>query len=211
LKNPEIRRIRGLGAALLSALMLFAAPVSAQQNAPEAAVEALHATLLKGMKQAEKLGLEGRFRLFEPAIASNFNLQLMTAIACGPHWRKAADAQRTRLVGAFRRFSVGTYAARFTGWSGQSFRTVGTRPGPASTTLVDTRIERPGDSDPVRLSYVVRKFPAGWQIVDVLQDGGISELAVKRSEFRNILASGGVDALVKSLTERVDTLLDKGS
>jgi phospholipid transport system substrate-binding protein len=212
-KNRLFRPLSLLIPAVFAGFAALISPVSApaQENAPAAAVESLHSVLLDGMKRADALGITGRFKLFAPAIAHSFNMRLMTAIACGTHWRKADDAARAKLVEAFTRFSVGTYAARFASWSGESFATSGTRPGPASTTMVDTRIVRTEGKDPVKLSYVVRKFPDGWRIVDVLLDGGISELAVKRSEFRVLLAEKGVDALIASLKDRTEKLLRPAS
>jgi phospholipid transport system substrate-binding protein len=206
---PSRTWLAAFGTAL--ALLALPAALAAQQDGAKGAVEALHETLLDGMKRAEELKVSGRFTLFKPAIEQRFNMRLMTAIASGKHWRTASEEERQHLVDAFTRFSTGTYAARFSSWSGESFETVGTRPGPSSTVIVDARIRRTGGNDPVALSYVVRRFGDRWQIVDVLLDGGISELAVKRSEFSSILAGKGVDGLVKSLTARTDAVLAKGA
>ena len=206
---PLRKWLAALGTAL--ALLALPAALAAQQDGAKGTVEAFHETLLEGMKRAEELKVSGRFALFRPAIERHFNMRLMTAIASGRHWRTASEEERQHLVDAFTRFSTGTYAARFSSWSGESFETVGTRPGPGSTVIVDARIRRTGGEDPVALSYVVRKFGDRWQIVDVLLDSGISELAVKRSEFSSVLAGEGIDGLVKSLTTRTDAVLAKGA
>ncbi|HUB15081.1 MAG TPA: ABC transporter substrate-binding protein [Acetobacteraceae bacterium] len=44
-----------------------------------------------------------------------------------------------------------------------------------------------------------RSGPAGWQVVDVLTDGYISRVAVQRSDFRQLLASGGPPALTAGM------------
>lgn len=196
-------------AAVAFVLAILASPAAApaQQDGATGVVEALHETLLDGMKRAKELGIRGRFDLFEPAIERRFNMRLMTAIACGKHWRTATEEERQRLIEAFTRFSAGTYAARFSSWSGESFETASTRPGPTSTVIVESRILRTGGKEPVTLSYVVRRFDDRWQIVDVLLEGGISELAIKRSEFNDILARRGIDGLVDSLTARTDAVL----
>ena len=111
-----------------------------------------------------------------------------------------------RSAAAFERFTVGTYTSRFSSYSGESFEITGTREGPRDTVLVDTRIH-PKSDDPVPISYVLRKFPDSWQIVDVLLANGISELAVKRSEYRSVLSNGGLDGLAALLDRKADALV----
>ena len=59
---------------------------------------------------------------------------------------------------------------------------------------------------PVELGYLMQQTPAGWKAVDVLADGSISRVAVQRSDFRGLLASGGVSALLASLERKVADL-----
>jgi phospholipid transport system substrate-binding protein len=49
---------------------------------------------------------------------------------------------------------------------------------------------RPGDS-------------GGWQAIDVLVSGTISQTAVQRSDFRAVLEAGGAPKLIESLTAKV--------
>jgi phospholipid transport system substrate-binding protein len=52
----------------------------------------------------------------------------------------------------------------------------------------------------------MKKTPFGWKIVDVLAGGSISRVAVQRSDFRGLLASGGGDALLASLQRKTADL-----
>lgn len=171
-------------------------------------VENFHTTLLDAMKSAKTLGVEGRYRNLEPHIENIFHLRMMIAIATGRHWRKAGPKQRDHLARAFKRFSVGTYASRFSSYSGESFETAGVKSGPRQTVLVDTRLNRIDDS-PVPITYVVKKFRGKWRIIDVVVEGGISELAVRRSEYATTLKQGGVEALINALNKKADGLVRK--
>ena len=42
----------------------------------------------------------------------------------------------------------------------------------------------------------------------MLLDAGISELAVRRSEYRRVLKTGGVDGLIETLNRKADQLLN---
>jgi phospholipid transport system substrate-binding protein len=52
----------------------------------------------------------------------------------------------------------------------------------------------------------MHRGPQGWKAVDVLEDGTISQVAVQRSDFRQILQSGGAPALVVSLQQKTREL-----
>ncbi len=162
--------------------------------------------LLDTMKRADSLGIRGRYTNLERPIESSFDLRLMVAIASGRYWRKANRARRDRLARAFTRFSVGTYAANFSSFSGESFETIGVAAGPRGTRLVNTRLNRTGDS-PIAITYVVKKSAESWRIVDVIVDSGISQLAVRRSEFATPLKRGGIEALTAVINEKADGLV----
>jgi phospholipid transport system substrate-binding protein len=101
--------------------------------------------------------------------------------------------------------SVATYAARFNGFSGESFETLGQRQGPRDMTLVDTRIVRT-DGPPVPITYVMAERDGEWRIVDVLLDKSISELAVRRSEYNQVLRTSGTEGLTETLDEKAAEL-----
>jgi len=44
----------------------------------------------------------------------------------------------------------------------------------------------------------MKRMPGEWKAVDVLADGSISRVAVQRSDFRSLLASGDAPALLAS-------------
>lgn len=178
---------------------------AAASPSPAALVTAFHETLLDVMKHADSLGYAGRYARLEPQVSSVFHLRLMTQITSGAHWRKAEEAQKSALVTAFSKVSIATYAARFDGFSGQSFKTLDTKSGPQGTRLVETRLLNP-DGDDVALTYVTKQVEGDWRVIDVILDTGISELAVRRSEYRQVLKTGGIAALVKALNDKAAKL-----
>ena len=73
------------------------------------------------MKQAEQLGVRGRYDKLAPVIRSTFDLPAMTRIAVGPDWTTIPAEQQSALLDSFARMTIATYANRFDGYSGQSF------------------------------------------------------------------------------------------
>ncbi len=180
--------------------------VHAQEAMAEDLVSEFHARLLDSMKTAETVPVQSRYDELAPIVKSTFHLRVMIQVATGSYWRKASDNEKSQLTDAFARLTAATYAAQFDGYSGQTFKTVGTKSGPQNTTLVETRLENPGGRS-VDLVYVTRQFDGKWRVIDVLLDTGISELARKRSEYRQVLKSVGVEGLTDTLTKKSDSLL----
>jgi phospholipid transport system substrate-binding protein len=197
------RRIALLGG--LAAAGFALRPAAGAPATPSAVVEAFYAVLLEVMKQATNLGFEGRYRRLQPAIEAAFNLPLMIRLAVGPQWNSLTPAQQGRLLEAFRRFTVGTYASRFDGFEGEHFEVTGEAPSPSGGTLVQTRLVPP-KQDPVELNYLLRQGDAGWQIIDVFLSGTVSQLATWRAEFTSVLRRDGADGLVGLLENKLAAL-----
>ncbi|MBL6948508.1 MAG: ABC transporter substrate-binding protein [Rhodospirillales bacterium] len=188
------------------AAWIFVPVTQAADHSPSQIVTAFHDTLLVVMKEAKALGTKGRYKKLAPRIEESFHLPLMTQVSAGSYWRKATKEQSKKLVTAFSHLSISTYASQFDGYSGQSFATRSVKPGPQNTMLVKTQILDP-DSKAVDITYVTRKIKSQWRIIDVLLDNGISELAVRRSEYRRILKTGGIEGLIATLNAKADQLL----
>jgi phospholipid transport system substrate-binding protein len=198
-----------LGAtAMLAGLAL---PARAQNQAIDPAVSSIRAfydALLETMKQADKLGVRGRYDKLAPVIRSTYDLAAMTRIAIGPDWNTIPPEQQTALLDSFARRTIATYANRFDGYSGQSFEVDPEVESRNTGRIVRTKIIRPPEF-PVTLNYLMRGSGDTWKIVDVYLAGTISELATQRSEFSAILKKGGAAALIENLNQQIDKLMRK--
>ena len=183
-------------------------PLCAAPASPSATVGKFHDHLLSVMKEAENLSVRDRFQRLTDPIDEAFDLWRMIRVASSPQWKSASDSEQRQLFDTFRRLSIATYAAQFDGYSGQQFKTVSERPGPQKTILVATKIVDSDGTD-VGLTYVMKNTENRWLIADVLMDDSISQLAVRRSEYRRILKRSGIQGLLGTLSEKTETLLSK--
>jgi phospholipid transport system substrate-binding protein len=188
-------------ALIVFGLMLLSGPTAEAASAPTDVIDRLHQNLLATMKDAQRLGIDGRYKQLAPVLEQSFDFERMIAAAAGSYWTNADDSQRRKLLDAFTNLSISTYAARFNRFSGESFEVIGERQGPRDTMLVDTRLNRT-DGPPVAITYVLAEREGTWKIVDVLLDKSISELAVRRSEYNQILRSSGTEGLAQNLDEK---------
>lgn len=193
-----------IAALALSLLIPLNSPTALGETstrAPAAVVEEFQNTLLSVMKAADKLGFKGRFERLEPAVTVSHDLQAIAQIAVGHHWDQLSDQQRTRLVDTFTTLSIATYAHRFDGYSGETFEThssdkLSTNVAGVHSVFVKT------DGEEIRFDYLLRQSDDQWRIVNIVVDG-VSDLALKRSEYTEILDSDGFDALLQRLNEKI--------
>jgi phospholipid transport system substrate-binding protein len=200
-------------AASLTLVVFAALPIAgvSAQGADSARthIDDLHRALIETMKQGRQLGLKGRYDKLAPVLFKAYDVPLMARIAVGPSWDSMPPPQQSRVVEAFSRMMVATYATRFDEFSGERFDVLQTVEQPPTGKIVKTRVTQ-SNGKTVSLNYLVRLAGPEWKVVDVFLDGTISELANRRAEFTAILKSGGPDALIASLRQQGDKLLAGG-
>ncbi len=169
-------------------------------------VERLDDALLVAMKAGDRTPFTERYRALAPVVEQVFNLDAVLAASVGLSWATPPEAQKADLATAFRRYTISSYVSNFDSYNGQSFQVLpSVRAVANGEVVVQTRLVRVNDS-PVKLDYVLRIGPAGWQVVDVLTNGSISRVAVQRSDFHELLIAGGVPALTAGLGRKVANL-----
>jgi phospholipid transport system substrate-binding protein len=202
------RGLLGLGLAVPLAAISWQ-PASADTtggSSPTAPIQRLDDALLAAMKAGERTSFDARYRQLDPVIGQVFDLNAVLAASIGLSWATMLEPQKAELAAAFRRYTVSSYVSNFNSYNGQSFEvSPSVRPVGNGEVVVQTRLLRTDDS-PVKLDYVMRNGPAGWQVTDVLTDGSISRVAVQRSDFRQLLLAGGVPALTAGLGRKVSNL-----
>lgn len=186
-------------------LVLCAMPVAAAAS-PADTVETYHNRLLNAVADNRGQPDQARFDSLAPAMDDAFDFEGMIKTAAGAHWGKASADNRAALLAAFRRVSIATYADQFRELTGGSFKIEATRNGPRGLKLVQSSLIT-GDEN-VALTYVVRELEGSWRIIDVLLKGGISELALRASEYAGTLENGGTEALTKALNAQAASLLE---
>lgn len=203
---------RSLYRILLAGLMptfiaAWSSPVChAAEEAAVVRIKSYYAVLLDTMKDAQQLGIAGRYEKLAPTIRETFDLPAMTRIAVGPGWTSLPAEQQVSLIDAFSRMTIATYANRFNGYSGERFETDPVSETRGRNRIVRTRLIETSGKTTV-LNYLMHETGAGWKIIDVYLSGTVSELATRRSEFGSILKSGGAEALTANLRQRTEKLL----
>jgi phospholipid transport system substrate-binding protein len=190
------------------------AATAAEAAAPRQIVESLHAVLIEAMQRADELGFDGRYELIAPVLDDTFDVTVMAKVAIGDAWNELDEEQRASWVALTRRYSAANYADKFDGYSDQHFQTLSEEPSARGTMIVKTELVQPTDKD-VQLDYRLRKVKGSWRIIDVQLSGRVSELALRRADYRSVIGAEkdpvrGFEILVARLGEKIDAMKDGG-
>ncbi len=203
------RRVIGAFAAtaLLAAGIAAAVPNEARAadtSDPGVVAQILDDALLETMRRSDELGYAGRYEALDPVLRKTFNFPFMARVAVGRHWRDLSGDEQRRLIDAFARLSVASFASRFNGYSGERFEIKGTKEQPRGAILVLNNLIK-ADGEPIAINYLMRRAgnPGHWRVIDVYLDAKYSELATKRSEFTSAIRREGVDGLLAMIEGKI--------
>lgn len=171
------------------------------EQTPRQILENLQDVLLQAMRRGEELGFSGRRNLIEPTAVKAHSVSSLARLVLHAHWDALSEADQGRFVDALGRLTVAAYAARFDSYNGQRFEILHEREMRDGVMLVRTRLVK-SDGKGVALDYFLRRFEAGWRIVNIVADG-VSEVAVKRAEYDAIIAKDGFDGLLEVIERQI--------
>ena len=187
------------------AVMLLVASLSWAQNpepgSPEQVVRHFHESLLEAMRDGSRLGYRGRFELLAPAVERSHDLDFIARTTLGSHWAKLEPEQQRMFTATFRQLSISSYAGWFKSHEGERFEFVEQQPMPREQVLVRSQLVQ-AKGEAVRFDYVLRQTKDGWRIINILADG-VSDLALKRVEYRAVLERDGFPALLDMLKKKI--------
>ena len=204
-------RARNVHLALLLLLQSFAAGLlmvasaaplqAAPTESAAAVVERFQGALISVMKDAKKLGYEGRYKRLAPAVEESHDLAGIAQFAAGRYWDKLSEQQKNTYVDTFAKLSIATYAYRFDDYSGEGFKTVSAESTASGDEVIHTVLTAPNAED-VHFDYILRRKDGVWRIINIIVDG-VSDLAIKRSEYTKIIRDQGGDVLIAKLQGQI--------
>lgn len=158
--------------------------------------------LLDAMKQGESLDFKGRYEKLEGVVVSSHDLTKIVRIVVGKEWRNFSDEQKVKLINIFSRLSISTYAHNFKKYSGESFTFISEEETARGGVIIHSVLILPEDKD-VKFDYMLKKKGDSWRIINIIASG-VSDLALKRSEYTSVLKREGFEALIAKIEEKID-------
>jgi phospholipid transport system substrate-binding protein len=190
---------------LFALLALLLAPLAAADLvAPDALVKGVSNEVLEIIRKdadIQKGSTRKTIDLVEAKVLPHFDFQRMTALSMGPSWRKATPEQQAQLVEQFRTLLVRTYSSALVAYRDQTleFKPLRMQPNDAEA-IVKSEVRQPGQQ-PVPIDYAMAKAGDTWKVYDV-SVGGVSLVTTYRDTFNAEVKQGGVEGLIRSLSEK---------
>jgi phospholipid transport system substrate-binding protein len=198
--------LKNMKLAVFFMLFLFgAANVSAQDDVGATAkqvIEKFQAELIAVMKDGNKLGYAGRYDKLKDTVSNSHDLPKIARIVIGKEGEKLSEEQQQKMVDVFSRLSIASYAHNFKDYSGESFVFDSEEETTRGGVVVHSHLVIPDDK-PVKFDYMLKEKGNSWRIINIIANG-VSDLALKRSEYTTILQRDGFDALITKINEKID-------
>lgn len=189
---------------LVFSVMEFSMAESEEPLSAKQVVVTFQSNLLEVMKQGKKLGYNGRYEKLDPAVRASHDLKKIARITVGRKWKQLSDEQKSQWIDVFSRLSIASYAHNFKDFSGESFRFESEEETPNKRgVIVHSFFVIPDEKKEVKFDYLMKKSGDSWQIINIIANG-VSDLALKRSEYSSIMNREGYDALIAKITEKIE-------
>lgn len=205
------RFVRNLSsvAGLLLAVSLSQAALAADPGSPEETIERFNTAILQAMNIDKSDGIYPRYQIMHDAVGEAFDMKVLARATINRvHWRTWSPEQQIAYITTLRRYQSAVLADRFETGNNISFVVDRSIDAPRGTKVVETRIIRPGeDEEDIGLDYRMVKRADHWRIIDVYLDSKISEVAMRRSEYSQVVRDQGYDALIAALEKQTGAVL----
>lgn len=195
--------MKTLKTAIAVFLLLISQLVFAGADGAKQVVDKFQNELIAVMKEGKQLGYAGRYKKLEPAVINSHDLNKITRVVVGKEWEKLSPEQQKNLVDVFSRLSIASYAHNFKDFGGEAFTIDSVKEtSKGGGVVVYAHLTIPNDKD-VLFEYHLKEQDKDWRIINIVANG-VSDLALKRSEYTSILQKDGFDALIAKINEKVE-------
>lgn len=171
--------------------------------APDVVVERLETALIENMKAGDSMTFKARFETLRPLLAEIMAVDRMGRYVFGRDWASFEQSQRETFKEVFLDLSAATYAAQFKAFGGESFDPVAVQEQGEDRAVVKRRLTT-GSGRQIAFDYLMTRDDAHWQIVTIITDG-VSDLAIKRTQYRRILESEDFDAVIAHIRDAIES------
>jgi phospholipid transport system substrate-binding protein len=195
--------MKSLATALIWLLLVAAAPVRAADPAQaQSFIEGLGQRAVEILNEPD-LDADRAVAQFRTLFRESFDIPTIGRFVLGRYWRTASREQQQEYLELFENMVVETYARRFTEYSGETFRVLGSRGEGEGDTMVQSQIVRPA-GPPIQVAWRVRERNGQFRIIDVSIEG-VSMAVTQRNEFGAVIQRNGgrIEPLLETLRGRI--------
>jgi len=203
--SDRTRRPRRLTAALLGLVTASLALVSAAPggtlaaSSPAAVVEETTSGVIDVLAN-KGLSSEQKRRRVEEIVYAHVDFDTLCRLVLARNWGRFSAAQQAEFVAEFKRHLSLVYGHRVESYKNERVAILGSREEAQGDWTVKTKILRGGPDD-ILMDYRLRGKDGQWRIIDVIIEG-VSLVSNFRSQFQDVMTSGGPERVLQVLREK---------
>jgi phospholipid transport system substrate-binding protein len=187
--------------AIASALLIvgFVTPVAAEQT-PREVVQSTSDEVLAVLAEKDLSKQERRDKV-RTIVLRSMDFETLSRLVLARNWSRFSPAQQQEFIQEFQDHLASVYGRRLDDYRNEKVSIVGDRREPNGDSTVQTKILRGGGSNDIEVDYRLRESNGQWKVIDFIVEE-ISMVANFRSQFQDIVASGGPEKLLQLLKEK---------
>jgi len=192
-----------IGFFLLKGSLSAFADDTGNQSEAKAVVDALHNSLY-AMADTNR-SFNERYDQIAPVVVQSYDFGFISRFVLRRAWANLDSTQRDRFITAFERLSIANYVSRFAELEDRSIVVTDVQAVSADGNRVQVDAQLRSVDLEVMLSYTLKAEEGGWMIVNVVADG-VSDLALRRTEYSRKLKEKGFEGLLDHIDRQIDRL-----
>ena len=199
--STPCRNLRTLAFAVAGALLMvgFIPPVAAEQS-PRDVVQSTSDQVLAVLAEKDLSKQERRDKV-RAIVLRSVDFETLSRLVLARNWTRFSPAQQQEFMQEFQDHLAATYGRRLDDYRNEKVAIVGDRQEPNGDWTVRSKILRGGGSNDINVDYRLRQSNGEWKVIDFIVEE-VSMVANFRSQFQDIVASGGPEKLLKLLKEK---------
>lgn len=184
-----------------AAFCLVAASVGADEaSAPARLVVESTSEQVLAVLRDKGVSVDRRLEELQQIAYRRFDFPTIGRLVLARGWNQLTPDQQRAFLEDFKRHLSLDYGRRIDSYTNQTVTIIGDRTEPNGDATVRTQVNGGGTS-PVAVDYRLRRIDGDWRVIDIIVEG-VSLVSSYRSQFQEIMASGGPTRLLQVLREK---------
>jgi phospholipid transport system substrate-binding protein len=174
-------------------------PGAATPSPPRAMVQETIDAVLVVLNDKSASTEQKRTRI-EQIAYQRFDFVTLSKLVLARNWPRFSKTQQEQFIEEFKRYLAVNYGNRIERYDQQKVEIVGERQEPRGDVTIQS-IVRGGEFEGATIDYRLRQNQGRWLVIDVIVEG-ISLVSNFRDQFKEVLARGGPEELLKALRDK---------
>jgi len=150
----------------------------------------------------KSLSTEDKRKRVEDVVLQSVDFETLSKLVLARNWSRFTEPQRGEFMDLFKNHLSMTYGRNVESYKNEKVQVAGSRPESGGDVTVKSKIVRDGGgANDILVDYRLRQRDGQWKIIDVVIEG-VSLVSNFRSQFQDVVASGGPERLLALLREK---------